>query len=223
MMKHNLTVHTVFCALAVAAGVTLSLPADAGTPPSGEPPRMMPGEQNPSGQPKDKEPPITLGSSQALLGGLYDELAKVSDPVAAKPVTDVIWKVWNFSGSPTSDVLLERARAATADGDTATALTFLNAVTELQPGYAQGWFLRAMIFKLQNDSHRMLGDLRRAIALDPRHFEALKALALELTERGQKRTAIEAYNKLLQGYPAAAKISDPAFEILARELAGQGI
>ena len=69
----------------------------------------------------------------------------------------------------------------------------------------------------------MLGDLRRALALDPQHFEALKALAFELNERGERKMATEAYNKLLQAYPAAAKSSDPVLEGLNRELAGQGI
>ena len=174
-------------------------------------------------QPREKKPLLTVENRQAILADLYNQLAAIKHPESAKPFVDAISKVWSFTGSATSEVLIERARAATEQGNAAAATGYLNAVTGLQPDYAQGWFLRALTFKLQNDSHRMLGDLRRTLALDPNHFEALKALAFELNERGERRMATEAYNKLLKAYPAAAKSSDPALEALNRELAGQGI
>ena len=168
-----------------------------------------------------KGPLITLDSRQALLGGLYDELAKVTDPEAAKPLLDAIWKVWSFSGSATSDVLIERARTSAAEGSVEASLTFLNAVTELQPDFAQGWFLRAMVYKLKNDSHRTLADLRRALAIDPRHFEAMKAIAFELNGVGEKKAAREAYDKLIKLYPASAKSTDPILQSLTRDFGGQ--
>lgn len=199
----------------------------AGAPPSGEPPRQRlqrePGgpDQATKGQPK--APLLSIANRQAMLSDLYGQLAKTADPRAAQPLLEAIWKTWTFSGSATSDVLLERARAAASEGKADETLVFLDTVTELQPDFAQGWFLRAMTHKLKNDSHRMLGDLRRALALDPRHIEALKALAFELNERGQKKAAIDAYNKLLEGFPAAAKSDDPVLENLSRALGGQGI
>ena len=234
MMIFNLPARRLLQALCLAGGFAMSQPVLAQGPPSGEAPRMAPrdtpGDAGPSSGPssgpdrgKAKEPVITLANRQAMLGALYDQLASTHDPEAAKPVIEAIWKVWTFSGSATSDVLLERARASAAEQGGETPLKFLNAIVELQPDFAQAWFLRAMVYKLQNDSHRMLGDLRRTLALDPRHFEALKALAFELNERGEKKTAMEAYGKLLQTYPAAAKSDDPILEALTRDLAGQGI
>lgn len=200
------------------------LTAVAGAPPSGEPPRMAPPEAEAGqGNGKAKEPPITLENRQALLAGLYDALAKSPEPGAAKPVTEAIWKVWSFTGSATSDVLIERARTAAAEGGADAAVTYLTAVTELQPDVAHGWFLRAMVFKLNGDSHRALGDLRRALALDPRHFEAVKALAFELHQLNQIKTAREAYDKLIALFPAAPKSGDAIIDALTRDLAGQGI
>lgn len=205
----------------------------AQAPPSGEAPRMAPpraddpnqADPDPTRPNKDtaKGPLITMDSRQALLGGLYDELAKVTDPEAAKPLLDAIWKVWSFSGSATSDVLIERARASAADGSIESSLKFLNAVTELQPDFAQGWFLRAMVYKLNNDSHRMLADLRRTLAIDPRHFEAMKVIAFELNELGEKKPAREAYNKLIKLYPASAKSTDPVLQSLTRDFGGQDL
>lgn len=182
---------------------------------------MMPRPAEPDAD-KSKAPLITIDSRQALLGGIYDELAKAKEPEAAKPLIDALGKVWNFSGSATSDVLIERARAAAAEeSGVDSSLTFLNAVTELQPEFAQGWYLRAMAYKLKNDSHRALADLRRTLSLDPRHVEALKALAFELNEQGQKKPAREAYEKLLTLYPAAAKTDDPVLQALQRDFGGQ--
>ena len=230
MMMFNLPARRLLHALCLAVGFVMCQPVWAQGPPSGEAPRMAPrdtpGDAGPSSGPergKAKEPVVTLANRQAMLGALYDQLASTQDPEAAKPVIEAIWKVWTFSGSATSDVLLERARASATEQGGETPLKFLNAIVELQPDFAQAWFLRAMVYKLQNDSHRMLGDLRRTLALDPRHFEALKALAFELNERGEKKTAMEAYGKLLQAYPAAAKSDDPILEALTRDLAGQGI
>jgi len=169
---------------------------------------------------KNAEAMLTVGNRQIILAELYDQLAKAEAPEAAAPLVDAIWKVWTFSGSPTSDLLIERARGVAMEPGSAASQAFLNAVVELQPDFAQGWFLRAMIYKAQGDSHRMLGDLRRTLALDPRHFEALKALAFELNELGRKMQAIETYGKLLKVYPAAAKSDDRVLQALERVLGG---
>jgi tetratricopeptide (TPR) repeat protein len=205
----------------LACFIGLAVPAYSGAPPSGEAPRMMPDREQGDSQGKSKEPLITLANRQAMLADLYDQLAKTKDPEAAQPLVAAIWKVWVFSGSATSDLLLERARASAMEPGGVSSLSFLTAVVELQPDFAQAWFLRAMTFKLQNDSHRMLGDLRRTLALDPNHFEALKALAFELNELGRKKQAIEAFDKLLKVYPAAGKSIDPVLQSLTRDLGGQ--
>ena len=230
MIRRSTTAGRIAAAV-LCAGVALMTSASlAGAPPSGEPPRASPqdapraGSSDAAADPKkSKKPLLTVENRQAILADLYGQLATLKDPDSAKPLVDAIWKVWSCTGSATSEVLLERARAATDQGSMTDATAYLSAVTELQPDYPQAWFLRAMAFKLQKDSHRMLGDLRRTLALDPNHFEALKALAFELNERGERKIAMEAYTKLLQAYPAAAKSADPVLEVLSRDLGGQGI
>lgn len=183
----------------------------------------VPRADNPNSAPnsaKVKEPLITVASRQALLAALYEKLATTIDPAAAKPVVEAIWKLWSFSGSATTDVLVERARQSAGEPGAASSLKFLDATVELQPHYAQGWFLRAMIYKRKGDSHRMVGDLRHALTLDPRHFEALKALAAELGQLGQSKQAREAYARLITIFPAAAKSTDPVLQLLNRDFGG---
>ena len=74
----------------------------------------------------------------------------------------------------------------------------------------------------ENEAQRAIGDLRRALALDPNHFRALDALGHILRELGEKKGALRAYEKLLEVHPfwPGAK---QAIEELGREVGGQGI
>jgi cytochrome c-type biogenesis protein CcmH/NrfG len=75
---------------------------------------------------------------------------------------------------------------------------------------------------VRKDTERALGDLRRALALDPTHFKALDGLAQILREIGQKKAALKAFKELLEVHPywSGAK---QAIEELEREVEGQGI
>ena len=75
---------------------------------------------------------------------------------------------------------------------------------------------------LECDEHRALGDLRRALALDPNHFRALSALGHILREYGEKKGSLAAYRKLLEVHPFADG-AQKAVEDLEREVGGQGI
>lgn len=228
MIKSNLVPARLqlFCAAAIASALLVSAgqalaageaPAGATVPDDGLV-KPLQGKRS-----KSAETLLTVGNRQIILAELYDQLAKAEAPETAAPLVDAIWKVWTFSGSPTSDLLMERARGFAMEPGGAASQAFLDAVVELQPDFAQGWFLRAMVYKAQGDSHRMLGDLRRTLALDPRHFEAMKALAFELNELGRKMQAIEAYGKLLKIYPAAAKSEDRVLQALERALGGTAL
>ena len=98
----------------------------------------------------------------------------------------------------------------------------LDEVVEQAPDYAEGWSQRGHLLYLEGETHRALGDLRRALALDPNHFRALGALAHILREYGANESALEAYRKLLQIHPFADG-AQKAVDELEREVRGQGI
>jgi tetratricopeptide (TPR) repeat protein len=163
--------------------------------------------------PKDKE---------ALLAELYAHLAKAPDAEQAAEISKTIEGLWLHSGSDTIGVLMRRGIKAVNEQHNDLALKMFDAVVELAPDYAEGWSRRAFVYCLQNDTEHAVGDLRRALALDPNHYKALDGLARILRDGGQKKSALRAYQELLRINPYADGAKQAERE-LSVEVEGQGI
>jgi tetratricopeptide (TPR) repeat protein len=247
-MRAILALSFVFIVDAVAVAQS-SAPADKGAPPheqqSESPPKSGPpasppdrpappaGRQAPGGAPAQKNaqkgpPPIavqqprTPAEREKALSDLYALLATAADEAAAKTVAASIERLWLNSGSDTVGVLMERAGRALQGKDPAKALTFLDAVVDLAPDFTEGWHRRAKVLYSQNNVERALGDLRRVLALDPNHFEALEAVAHILKEIDQKRGALAAVRKLLEVHPFADG-AKTLHDELSRAVEGQAL
>jgi tetratricopeptide (TPR) repeat protein len=169
-----------------------------------------------------RHPPGDPVQRAEVLSALYQRLAgeKVRDE--ARAIAQAIERVWRTSGSPTNDLLLERATAAIEEKRTDIAHALLDALIELQPDFAEAWNRRAYVYYLEQEPQRALADLRQVLALDPKHFRALEGVAEILRTLGEKKASLEAYRKLVEIYPeldGAAK----AVETLSIEVEGQGI
>jgi tetratricopeptide (TPR) repeat protein len=171
--------------------------------------------------PQAETPPVPQ-DRDSLLAELYTHLGKAHDATEAAPITEAIEALWQQSGSDTIGVLMSRSAKAIDDNKNDLALQFLDAVTELAPDYAEGWNRRAYVQFLQNNYEGAVGDLRRALALDPNHFKALEGLARILRETGQKKSALQAYREILKINPNQEGAKD-AIDELAVEVEGQGI
>jgi tetratricopeptide (TPR) repeat protein len=207
--------------LALALLVALALPALAqDAPPSADP--------VPDTDAKDRRaavsptPPKTPAERDTVLADLYALLADSEDEMAAKSVADNIERVWLHSGSPTVDVLFGRAMQAVQQKDYDRALRFLDHVVEQAPDFTEGWNRRAYVhFQLSNVG-LAVGDLRRALALDPSHFKALDGLFQVLRDIGEKRAALEVLRRLDEVHPYWSG-AEQTIEELSREVEGQGI
>jgi tetratricopeptide (TPR) repeat protein len=166
--------------------------------------------------------PRTPAERDTILSDLYDRLAASEDEAAAKSVAESIERVWLHSDSPTVDLLFGRAMQAVGEKDYDRALQFLNHVVEQAPDFTEGWSRRAFVqFQLGN-VRPAVGDLRRALALDPNHFKALDGLAQVLRDIGEKRGALQVMRRLAEVHPYWEG-TEQAIEELAREVEGQGI
>lgn len=180
--------------------------AEAPTPPPGQMPKA-------AEQPEDRE---------VVLDRLYKQLAAATSPAEAQPIAEAIQRLKLISGSATTDVLMDRASTASDAKNNDLAIKFLDTVLELQPGFVEGWNRRALLHFRNDDTKRALGDIRRALALDPRNLGALSGLGEMLRHVGEKRGALAAYKKLYELYPLADGLKSTIDE-LTRDVEGQGI
>lgn len=169
-----------------------------------------------------KKPPATPQERSEILSNLYAHLATSTDSRLAAEIAATIERLWSYSGSDTIAFLMLRARKMLSEKRVGVALQLLDAVTELSPDYAEGWYLRATAHLSKNDFGRALGDLRRALALEPNHYKALAWLGRVLNDVGQKKGALQAYRQLVRVHPHWPRADDTIKE-LEREVEGQGI
>jgi len=144
----------------------------------------------------------TLGRAK-LRDNLYALLATASDEKAAKRIAGRIEKLWLAHGSQTVSLLLARAGRALTKKKPELALQFLDAAVDLAPDFAEAFNRRAFVHYEAGNVRAAVGDLRRALALDPSHFKALSGLANIMSQTGQDAAALKAYETLLDVHPFA--------------------
>ena len=153
---------------------------------------------------------------------LLNALAHAGSPAAARAIEDQIDKLWSQSGSPSADLLLQRAEDATDDEDYDTAAQILAKLTEASPNFAEAWHQRAAVAAAKQDFHDAMLSLQRTLVLQPRHFGALAELGGILDEFGDKEHALAAYRKAIALDPYLEDVPD-RIRALSRDLEGQGI
>jgi predicted TPR repeat methyltransferase len=117
---------------------------------------------------------------------------------------------------------MARATAATTDGDTGVAKRLFVSVTDIAPGYAEGWHARAQLEQESGDDEAAILALEKTIKLNPRQFAAYAELGDMLEEYGNKAGALKMYRRAIKLDPqlegAARKVRQ-----LERDVEGQGI
>jgi tetratricopeptide (TPR) repeat protein len=135
------------------------------------------------------------------LDALFTELEQASDAQTAAPIEQAIWSRWADSGSPTVNILLERATAAENAGDAELAERFLDQASDLAPDYAETWNRRANLYYSTDDYTGAIAAIQETLKREPRHFGALAGLGLIYEELGQHRAALEAFRAALVIHP----------------------
>jgi tetratricopeptide (TPR) repeat protein len=194
-------------------------------PKSEAPPQVAPspgmaqqGEPGMMGMPWPKSPE----EAKKTLDNLFAYLATTGDHRQAGEIGAAIERLWRLSGGDTVNLLIDRAELFSSKNENEKALPLLDAAVDLAPDYAEAWSHRAYLEYRLNNYPAALGDLRRALALDPNHFRALDGMAKILTLMGEKKAALEAYDQLLKIHPNIEG-GQTARDELKKEVEGQGI
>lgn len=166
--------------------------------------------------------PQTAAEREKTLSDLYALLATADDEASANAIAEGIERVWVHSGSPTVDLLLGRAMKAIGEKHMDKALKFLDHALEQAPDFTEAWSRRAFVHFQRNEIDQALGDLRRALALDPNNFKVLDGLGQVMREIGQKKAALQVFRQLREVHPYWPNV-DRMVDELSREVEGQGI
>jgi tetratricopeptide (TPR) repeat protein len=153
---------------------------------------------------------------------LFADLAKANSPEDAQPIEEKLTGFFKVSGSPSVDLLMTRAASALSDADNATARKLLDAVTRVAPHYAEGWHQRAQLQAAANDDAGAMLSLQKAVAINPRQFQAMAELAGMLEDYGDKPGALKLYRRVLQLDPQMSGVARQE-KALEKEVEGQGI
>lgn len=137
----------------------------------------------------------------ARLEEILGQLRLAPDARAAAKLEDQVWARWRDSGSPTVNVLLERAAIAQAQKRPQLAQVFLNDAARLAPDCAEIWHQRAALAYDLGDKAQALRDIHEVLLREPRHFGALAALGRIYEEFGREQAALKAYQEALAVHP----------------------
>lgn len=170
---------------------------------------------------------VTVGFSlpavaqETALDELYQELQE-ADPASSSRVERQIITEWEKSGSAAMDLLLRRGKDALEDGQPDVAAEHFSAIVDHAPEFAEGYYGRASSYYLLGMTGPALDDIRQVLALNPRHFEAMRGLALIMEELGRSDDALELYQMILEINPQSED-AKMAVDRLELELEGQSL
>ncbi|MGU3540968.1 tetratricopeptide repeat protein [Methylobacterium sp. A54F] len=184
--------------LAALLAATCAGPASAG------PPGALAREPGAGGRPGPEAKP----TPPASLDDLFARLRDAEDDAEAKGVARLIERRFERSGSATADLVTERARLAMSSDDLPLAAELMDRATNLEPGWAEGWKRRALVFWHLSDKAAAIADLQRALVLEPRHFEAWAALGRVYQSLEDKPHALDAFRRAAALYPRMEKVKE---------------
>ena len=148
--------------------------------------------------------PLPLAAQAAPIDDLFAELQVLSADQTdqSERIASQIRAIWSKSGSASMDLLLKRGRDALEANNLQAAIDHFSALVDHAPDFAEAYHARAQAYFEAGYFGPALADLRTALALNPRHFEAMRGLGFILEETGEAQKALWTYRKALVLNPA---------------------
>lgn len=155
-------------------------------------------------QPPAQQAPRTPQQIAAQVEQLFQQLGDAPDPNQASRIEQTLVRTLAQSGSPTADLLLQRATEAMTKGDHDTALNTLNSLVKLAPNFAEAWNRRATLYFLIGNLEASLADCQKVLTLEPRHFGALVGMGQIYVILNKRDDAKRALQRALAAHPHLA-------------------
>ncbi|MBY5988000.1 tetratricopeptide repeat protein [Roseovarius atlanticus] len=164
---------------------------------------------------------LPAAAQDSALDSLFEQL-KTAEPREASRISKEIELAWTRSGSATADLLLKRGRDALEAGDTRAAIEHFTALTDHAPDFAEGYHLRAMAYADSDMFGPALADIERALALNPRHYNAIASLGGILYHVESYAKAKQAFDLVLTLHPHHQEVEE-ILPMVEREIGGRDL
>lgn len=150
------------------------------------------------------------------VGGLLTQLREARSPGEAVAIEAQIRVLWLESGNETADELMAIGVMALDAGDPDVALAAFDRVVALAPDFAEGWNKRGTANFLLGDLVEAFKDVKRALALEPRHFGALSGLGVIFMIIERDQDALAAFEAALALNPFLEEVRPRIAELRQR-------
>lgn len=164
---------------------------------------------------------LPVYAQQTPLDELYQELAEADERSYVRIQGQIIAQ-WEKSGSAAMDLLLRRGKEALEEGQPDAAVEHFTALVDHAPEFAEGYYGRASAYFLMGLTGPALEDIRQVLLLNPRHFEAMRGLAIIMEELQRPQDALELYEMVLELNPNSEEVLG-AVARLNLQLEGQAL
>jgi len=132
---------------------------------------------------------------------LFEQLKSAPGEAEAKPLETQIWEIWGETPDADSRALFSRGVEAMNQGDGRTARAAFDLLVTREPEFAEAWNKRATLLYLEGDDAASVADIRRTLALEPRHFGAWSGIALIYSRTQRPVDALHSLEAALTIHP----------------------
>ncbi len=139
---------------------------------------------------------------EALFSALHEADAEERAAIEIK-----IWQVWCGHDDEEVAAAMARAIGALNAGALADAESLLDGLVDSRPSWAEAWNKRATLYFVLGRDAESVGDIRRTLSLEPRHFGALCGFAEIADRSGDAHAARVALTRALEVRPGLAGVA----------------
>jgi tetratricopeptide (TPR) repeat protein len=143
---------------------------------------------------------------------LIDAL-KDDDEVVRELAEHSLWAIWNRSGDPKIDALLQEGIHLIQSDRLDEAIAKLDEVVKGAPGFPEGYNRRATAYYLARQYEKSIADCDEAIRRNPMHFGALSGLGYNYFKLGKPERAIRYFERALDINPNKPRIRSTLIEL----------
>ncbi len=139
----------------------------------------------------------TQHRSAAELDGLFAQLRASKNATSARVIVERIWECWVHHDDPDIRALMDQGLRDIERRRYDQALKAFDEILERDPDFAEAWNKRATARYLAGHYAGSVRDIKRVLALEPRHFGALSGLGTIYLIIANDRGALNAFEAVL--------------------------